>query len=689
MMQHLATQKAETAADLLFNRQQQEQKHSERGQEFAEVMQRNRAEDPQKEASDNTRRRAQQNNQQSASRQRVLENERRETAQLRAREQSEEISDARTQMEHAVEKSQTQSGDTQQNLKRTDTGSQTPEQTKRQTENDSTRNKPQDVATNQQAQTDNDAIQSEQQLADSINPDAQMDGDGVSEGEINALAMPLQITDDRLIVDSAGGNEFSKTAEEFDWLSMLDKLHGKHQGGSDEKTQFDEQTGIDDSLVDTGVPEEEVFETEESAQENMAIHAADILKNFADIQVKADDVVETDNITDPEAELTDPEAELTDQESLTNILAMLDQLRSKEDASDEEVMALDNMIQGFMAKHPELAGSPLQQYDSKDWLKLDSRLLEGIITSATNISPVTGAMDKQILNAEGDLAQGLMSADAQQLQKATEHLARNILPKELNNADNRATFVDSLKVGLEEMKVQLKSDGETNADLSQVVKDALATIEGVSKADINSARLQQTLATSAAPLDVTNGLSDPKTGLVDTLKSQGSVSVKDNTGTITQVELNKQQQTGQMERLVNMHKPEAAQQMVDKVQVMMNQKSLVADIRLDPPHLGGMKIRVDMSGEAASVNFVVQTQQAREALEQATPRLRELLDEQGIELGQSSVEQEAKQQSNANGNEKMASRSGGTDQDDFEEDLPEAQTVNVVNGSVNGIDYFA
>ena len=656
MMQHLATQKAETAADLLFNKQQ-EQKHSERGQEFAELMQRNEVRHSSREkASDQQR--TQQTNQDRTSRQRSPENDRREATQTRASEQREEIhTDKRAQTERAREKSQT-------------------------SENDSVEHNQEDVAAAHQTQTDDDAAQSEPQLTDTINADEQMDSGVVEENYINALDTSKQVNEDILFTENAISHEFAAVTEEFDWLSMLDKLHGKHQVESGENAPFDEQIEIDDSPVGTDMLEEEVFEADSSVQDSEAIHAADILKNFADAQVKADEVVETDD-------MLNTEAELTDQESLTDILAMLDQLRSEEAVSNEDLAAFDNMIQDFMAKHPGLADSPLKHYESKDWLKLDSKLLQGIIKSATDISPVTATVDKQLMTAEADLVQGLISADAQQLQKTAEHLARNVLPKELNNAENRTTFVDNLKIGLEEMKAQLKNGGETNADLSQVVKDALATIDGVSKADINGARLQQTLAMSATTLETASQFSDPKTGLADAVKSQATASAKDPAGAATLAELNKQQ-TGQMERLVNMHKPEAAQQMADKVQVMMNQKSLVADIRLDPPHLGGMKIKVDMSGEAASVNFVVQTQQAREALEQATPRLRELLDEQGIELGQSSVEQEAKQHNNADGDGKMAGNGGGTETDDSEEeDLPEAQTINMVNGSVNGIDYFA
>jgi flagellar hook-length control protein FliK len=102
------------------------------------------------------------------------------------------------------------------------------------------------------------------------------------------------------------------------------------------------------------------------------------------------------------------------------------------------------------------------------------------------------------------------------------------------------------------------------------------------------------------------------------------------------------QQTVVNEKAVNIFKPEGQQQLTEKVRWMVNSKNLSAEIRLDPPDLGGMNIKVNLSGDSASVSFVVQSQHARDALDQAIPRLREMLDEQGIDLGESSVEQDGR-----------------------------------------------
>ena len=58
-----------------------------------------------------------------------------------------------------------------------------------------------------------------------------------------------------------------------------------------------------------------------------------------------------------------------------------------------------------------------------------------------------------------------------------------------------------------------------------------------------------------------------------------------------------------------------------------------AELRLEPPSLGRMAIRVDVDGERLALSIQVQQGAAREALENALPRLREMVAEQGLSLG--------------------------------------------------------
>ncbi|MCF5839744.1 flagellar hook-length control protein FliK [Aeromonas veronii] len=90
---------------------------------------------------------------------------------------------------------------------------------------------------------------------------------------------------------------------------------------------------------------------------------------------------------------------------------------------------------------------------------------------------------------------------------------------------------------------------------------------------------------------------------------------------------------------------EAPAKLHQKVNVMLAEKLQQAEIQLDPLGLGKMKIQIQMGADSqANVHFVVQHGQTREMLEQAMPRLRDMLAGQGIQLGQTQVQQQSQQQ---------------------------------------------
>ncbi|MDM5130150.1 flagellar hook-length control protein FliK [Aeromonas piscicola] len=92
--------------------------------------------------------------------------------------------------------------------------------------------------------------------------------------------------------------------------------------------------------------------------------------------------------------------------------------------------------------------------------------------------------------------------------------------------------------------------------------------------------------------------------------------------------------------------PEAPAQLHQKVNLMLADKLQQAEIQLDPLGLGKMKIQIQIGADnQANVHFVVQHGQTREMLEQAMPRLRDMLAGQGIQLGQTIVQQQPQQQS--------------------------------------------
>lgn len=62
-----------------------------------------------------------------------------------------------------------------------------------------------------------------------------------------------------------------------------------------------------------------------------------------------------------------------------------------------------------------------------------------------------------------------------------------------------------------------------------------------------------------------------------------------------------------------------------------------AELVLTPPSLGKIEISISMNGDQASASFIAASPAAREALQDALPRLREMLAQTGIQLGQANV----------------------------------------------------
>lgn len=78
-----------------------------------------------------------------------------------------------------------------------------------------------------------------------------------------------------------------------------------------------------------------------------------------------------------------------------------------------------------------------------------------------------------------------------------------------------------------------------------------------------------------------------------------------------------------------------------RLQMMIGQNVQTAEIRLDPPELGALDIKIKITNDVASVNITSAHAQVRDALETAVPRLREMFSESGVSLGDVNVRQES------------------------------------------------
>ncbi|MCW9024469.1 MAG: flagellar hook-length control protein FliK [Gammaproteobacteria bacterium] len=109
--------------------------------------------------------------------------------------------------------------------------------------------------------------------------------------------------------------------------------------------------------------------------------------------------------------------------------------------------------------------------------------------------------------------------------------------------------------------------------------------------------------------------------------------------------------------------------MGDRVQWMINQNISQAEIRLDPPELGALEVRIQVNKDQASVMFSAPNQQVRDAIEAAVPRLREMLSDMGLSLGDVGVSQESFAQSRES-NEEGGSGAGQSTTEMVEGEIP-------------------
>ncbi|WP_018990290.1 flagellar hook-length control protein FliK [Aromatoleum toluclasticum] len=108
-----------------------------------------------------------------------------------------------------------------------------------------------------------------------------------------------------------------------------------------------------------------------------------------------------------------------------------------------------------------------------------------------------------------------------------------------------------------------------------------------------------------------------------------------------------------------------AEDVGNRMMWMVGRNESKAELVLTPAHLGKLEVSIQISGDQTTAHFVAASAAARDALEQAMPRLREVLQQAGINLGQTNVSTQGDpraQQDGGNGSGRGQRGATGTDQ---------------------------
>lgn len=131
---------------------------------------------------------------------------------------------------------------------------------------------------------------------------------------------------------------------------------------------------------------------------------------------------------------------------------------------------------------------------------------------------------------------------------------------------------------------------------------------------------------------------------------------------------------------------EWAGEMGQKLVMMVSSRLNSAQIQLNPREMGPIDVKVSVQQDHAHVVFSSHAQPTREALEQALPRLREMMEQNGVALGDVDVrDHDARESHQRQGNEQRqggGGRNAGPTEDD-------AVVQRVVQVPVGLVDYYA
>ncbi|WP_334018906.1 flagellar hook-length control protein FliK [Alteromonas sp. S015] len=330
-----------------------------------------------------------------------------------------------------------------------------------------------------------------------------------------------------------------------------------------------------------------------------------------------------------------------------------------------------------------------------------------VITEATGTGKTTSSDKATVTNTQDTIPQGVGSGTSgeataelltamnelspQSAQKATEAFAERVVAGMPSGSQQQAVKTNII-AGINEFQEQIQQGREPGIDLSSIVADAAK----------DAAVSTEAIASMTARLDsqasqFLNLMTQAQGSAQQTFASmvgQTDTVIQENTQLRAEASKSQQQFEG-FDKAVNIHKPEGQQQLNEKIRWMVNARNTMAEIRLDPPELGSMQVRVNVVGDAASVSFVVQSQQAKDALADSMPKLREMLSEQGIELGDAQVRKD-----NSSGNESgqqladNSNRSSGGGNRGENDDLDEIDGARIIEQSISraakgGIDFYA
>ncbi|GGK72863.1 flagellar hook-length control protein FliK [Amphritea balenae] len=370
-----------------------------------------------------------------------------------------------------------------------------------------------------------------------------------------------------------------------------------------------------------------------------------------------------------------------------------DQLASANGQVSDKAISADATNQGASATaEPSVSIAASNGIGSAQAVdQLAERVAEQVVEQAVEQRAEQATAQKNIVAASGDPA----------VASAMQSTARSEVER---NAQTRG-----LSEGLEKPVVGIGSRNAAQESASQVINQA-------TNAAVNPPGQQQTMTPgqSFSGVGANMGVNPADPNLTDAARQRIPQSVDDPLAKLAAQSLSSERADGRQESLltsfsdslaaaktlrqasepVQMVMPQGvrpgmpawSQAVNDRVMLMSSRNGQFAEIQLDPPELGSLQVKLQVKNEQVSVVFNTPHGSVREALEQSMPRLKEMFEEQGLNLADSSVEDQSSGQQ-TDGESDDSAGYGGYAAADREDDVSGSEKMQ--QDSLALVDYYA
>ena len=355
---------------------------------------------------------------------------------------------------------------------------------------------------------------------------------------------------------------------------------------------------------------------------------------------------------------------------------------------DDNLAEVQELLAELTSEAAVVGSVPVNTAASNDAKSVSSEGLSNVDNSGEQTKVVDSFGATEI---SSDLLSAISELSPQSAQKATEAFAERVVAALPGGAQQQAVKANII-AGINEFQQQVQQGREPGIDLSTIVADAAK--DAAVSADVVASMTARVDGQASQFLNLMTQTQASAQHAIAGLVNPTESVMQENSQLRAEASKTQQQFEG-FDKAVNIHKSDGQQQLSEKIRWMVNARNTMAEIRLDPPELGSMQVRVNVAGDAASVSFVVQSQQAKDALADAMPKLRDMLSEQGIELGDAQVRKD-----NSSGQENGQQLAGNSHQgqgagDRGENDgVDDTDGMRVIEQSISradkgGIDFYA